>query len=371
MASSVHWGRLMVAINEILLPEHAGERWGDDIGVSRRSRAHRRNARNRAPAIHTYGTRGDTDAYGSTLIFTGPGPDGTWFTDDDTQAAYGANGIVYCGYRYDAETANYYVRNRYYSPTLGRWLTRDPIGYRGGINLYGYVESEPVGMVDAEGLDSALGQYLYWQSRTETLVGLFAYYSGQSLALLRGIAAASVLKELQAERRYAGGHQGMSPLQYLNHLMNQFKKAEKLLGCHPPGDPIIKKINKTLKTAEQIAKDIQGGVALNSGNGPQRIAALGNIMGQLASDLPPGAKQLVGFYADALSAVANAVGKLDKAMSEGAWTELTGPPYYFATSGNSDTPFTPSWANDVLNQFGDVVPGFRAALHGFVGSLTR
>ncbi len=57
-----------------------------------------------------------------------------------------------CGYRYDAETENYYVRNRCYSPTLGRWLTRDPTGYRGGINLNGYVNSSPVGNVDAEGL---------------------------------------------------------------------------------------------------------------------------------------------------------------------------------------------------------------------------
>jgi RHS repeat-associated protein len=94
----------------------------------------------------------DTDAYGNTIIFTGPGPDNTWFTDDDTQSSYGASDIIYCGYRYDAETGNYYVRNRYYSPTLGRWLTRDPIGYQGGINLYGFVNSSPVGNVDAAGL---------------------------------------------------------------------------------------------------------------------------------------------------------------------------------------------------------------------------
>ena len=62
-----------------------------------------------------------------------------------------ALGVADRGYRYDAETENYYVRNRYYSPTLGRWLTRDPIGYQGGINLYGYVNSSPVGNVDAEG----------------------------------------------------------------------------------------------------------------------------------------------------------------------------------------------------------------------------
>ncbi len=56
------------------------------------------------------------------------------------------------GYNADAETQNYYVRNRYYLPTLGRWLTRDPIGYQGGINLYAYVQSSPVGNVDAAGL---------------------------------------------------------------------------------------------------------------------------------------------------------------------------------------------------------------------------
>jgi RHS repeat-associated protein len=93
----------------------------------------------------------DTDAYGNTLIFTAPGPDDTWFTDDDVRSDYGANEIIYCGYRFDPETENYYVRNRYYAPALGRWLTRDPIGNRGGINLYGYVASSPVGNVDAAG----------------------------------------------------------------------------------------------------------------------------------------------------------------------------------------------------------------------------
>ncbi len=93
----------------------------------------------------------DTDAYGNTLIFTGPGADGIWFTDDDVQSNYGANSIIYCGYRFDPETENYYVRNRFYSPTLGRWLTRDPIGYRGGINPYEYVASGPMGNADASG----------------------------------------------------------------------------------------------------------------------------------------------------------------------------------------------------------------------------
>ena len=43
------------------------------------------------------------------------------------------------------------MRNRYYSPILGRWLTRDPIGYQGGINLYGYVGNDPAGGADVQG----------------------------------------------------------------------------------------------------------------------------------------------------------------------------------------------------------------------------
>ena len=97
--------------------------------------------------IETY----DTDAYGNTLIFTGRGADGVWFTDDDVQSSYGANEIIYCGYRFDAETQNYYVRNRYYSPVLGRWITRDPIGYAGGINVNEYVGGLAAAQTDPSG----------------------------------------------------------------------------------------------------------------------------------------------------------------------------------------------------------------------------
>jgi RHS repeat-associated protein len=86
----------------------------------------------------------NADAYGNTLIYTGPGTGGVRFTDDDSASNYGANDIIYCGYRYDPETELYYVRSRTFNPVLGRWLQRDPIGYRGGINLYEYVGGRAV-----------------------------------------------------------------------------------------------------------------------------------------------------------------------------------------------------------------------------------
>lgn len=65
-------------------------------------------------------------------------------------AAYGYKGQF--GYRYDTETGLNYCMNRYYDPSAGRWLTRDPIGAAGGTNIYGYVRGNPIGGVDPWGL---------------------------------------------------------------------------------------------------------------------------------------------------------------------------------------------------------------------------
>jgi len=48
----------------------------------------------------------------------------------------------------EPEADIYYYGYRFYSPQLGRWLNRDPIGERGGINLYGFVENDSVNKWD-------------------------------------------------------------------------------------------------------------------------------------------------------------------------------------------------------------------------------
>lgn len=52
----------------------------------------------------------------------------------------------------DLETGWCYFGHRHYSSELGRWLSRDPIGERGGVNLYGMVENDPINHVDMLGL---------------------------------------------------------------------------------------------------------------------------------------------------------------------------------------------------------------------------
>ncbi|MDD4406250.1 MAG: RHS repeat-associated core domain-containing protein [Parabacteroides sp.] len=54
----------------------------------------------------------------------------------------------------DSETDLVYYGYRYYSPALGRWLSRDPIEERGGLNLYGFVNNDPVNKWDKLGLIS-------------------------------------------------------------------------------------------------------------------------------------------------------------------------------------------------------------------------
>ncbi|RLB38524.1 MAG: hypothetical protein DRH12_12775, partial [Deltaproteobacteria bacterium] len=45
-----------------------------------------------------------------------------------------------------------YMRARYYDPDLGRFITKDPIGFVGGVNQYAYVGGNPVNWIDFLGL---------------------------------------------------------------------------------------------------------------------------------------------------------------------------------------------------------------------------
>ena len=64
----------------------------------------------------------------------------------------GANPFRFSTKYYDDETGLYYYGYRYYSPELGRWLSRDPIEEDGGANLYRLLGNEPVGRTDYLGL---------------------------------------------------------------------------------------------------------------------------------------------------------------------------------------------------------------------------
>jgi len=96
-----------------------------------------KNADSQTGTGQTIGATKQYDAFGNVLSSTG-----TW------KGPFGYAGSF--GYQEDADSSLKLLGHRYYDPSTGRFLTRDPV--KDGRNWYVYCESNPVGKIDPEGL---------------------------------------------------------------------------------------------------------------------------------------------------------------------------------------------------------------------------
>ena len=65
---------------------------------------------------------------------------------------------TFTGREWDDEAELYFYRARYYDPSVGRFISKDPIGFAGGdVNVYAYVRNDSINWIDPSGL--YIGQY--------------------------------------------------------------------------------------------------------------------------------------------------------------------------------------------------------------------
>jgi RHS repeat-associated protein len=95
------------------------------------------------------------DGYGACTVLD---PDGS---DDSDNASDVDNPFLFTGRRLDSEWGGMQYRNRSYSTTLGRFVSRDPAGYVDGMELYSYSRQAPTQAVDPLGLASYEWRYSF------------------------------------------------------------------------------------------------------------------------------------------------------------------------------------------------------------------
>ena len=96
------------------------------------------------------------DERGSVILETSKYGDPLTIDSYDEYGIPGADNLgrfQYTGQTWIPELGLYYYKARFYSPTLGRFLQTDPIGYGAGMNIYNYVGGDPMNFTDPLGLD--------------------------------------------------------------------------------------------------------------------------------------------------------------------------------------------------------------------------
>jgi RHS repeat-associated protein len=168
-------------------------------------------------ALYEYDPFGQTIRITGTMAKNNPFRFSTKYTDDATD-------MVYYGYRY-------------YNPSTGRWLNRDPIEESGGLNLYGFVRNDSANHFDYFGLKGSGHHVVPWSifngAVKEEVQRFFdsdlsrifnEHYKTHGAGRLDGISAKQYNRLVSAEMEKFLGKQALRDMtlkqaeQFLSHL---------------------------------------------------------------------------------------------------------------------------------------------------------
>ncbi len=128
-------------------------------------------------------------------------------SDHSISRPIAAINLRYPGQYYDQETGFFYNGARYYDPRTGRYITSDPMGLLGGINMYAYGFDNPLLYVDPSG-------YFPWGTWWD--VTRWDFGSAALLGLCIGTGACEALPILAAippaVEMYGNVHEGLNLL---------------------------------------------------------------------------------------------------------------------------------------------------------------
>jgi RHS repeat-associated protein len=125
-------------------------------------------------AAYTYGPFGETLRAAGPLAQANPWRFSTKYQDDET-------GLLYYGYRF-------------YNPTDGRWLNRDPIEEQGGINPYCSVDNNPTNVVDPYGLLTWNTNPAKWDTALSTGQNIESVSGGPQFTIMEGALAVTTIR---------------------------------------------------------------------------------------------------------------------------------------------------------------------------------
>ena len=91
-----------------------------------------------------------SDSHGDISEYSGNTYTYDAFGNRETAGAEDTNPFGYCGEYYDRETGMIYLRNRYYDPETGRFISEDPV--IDGVDWYVYCSNDPINRIDPLGL---------------------------------------------------------------------------------------------------------------------------------------------------------------------------------------------------------------------------